>query len=157
MPFATPDPQRGPAHDTRSRPGVARQRTNGHYEPMDDDPKSIVLAMYDRLNTHDLDGSYDLFAEDILYTGWSEFRGVAEARDANETFFKGVPDHWRRVERLLVDGDVVATWVTLGGTPTVNGTPFEIEFCNVIEVRDGEIKSIRMYADWPSLASKVSA
>ena len=124
---------------------------------MDTDPKSIVLAVFDRLNKHDLDGYYDLFAEDIVYTGASESRGVAEARAANEPFFDNVPDHWRRVERLLVDGDVVVVWLTFGGTPRVNGVPFEVEVCSVLEVHGGKVQSIRMYTDWPNLVAKLSA
>ena len=124
---------------------------------MQTDPKSIVVALYDRLNKHDLDGYYDLFAEDILYTGASESRGIAEARAANEPFFENVPDHWRRVERVLVDGDMVAAWLTFGGTPRANDTPFEVEVCSLIEVGDGKVRSIRMYTDWPALLSKLSA
>ena len=124
---------------------------------MDTDLKSFVLAYFDRLNKHDLDGYYDLFAEDIVYTGASESRGIAEARAANELFFQNVPDHWRRVERMLVDGDMVVVWLTLGGTPRANGVPFEVEVCSVLEVRDGKVQSVRMYTDWPDLVSKLGA
>ena len=123
---------------------------------MDTDPKSIVLAMFDRLNKHDLDGYYDLFAEDIVYTGANESRGIAAARATNEPFFESVPDHWRRVDRLLVAGDTVAVWLTFGGTPRATGVPYEVEVCSVIEVRDGKVQSTRMYTDWKALISKLS-
>ena len=68
-----------------------------------------------------------------------------------------MPDHWRRVEKLLVDGDVVVAWLTFGGTPTVNGVPFEVEVCSVLEVRSGKVQSTRMYTDSPNLVSRLSA
>lgn len=120
---------------------------------MSDDPRTVVLTALERLNAHDLDGYYDLCADDFAYTGTAARRGKAEARAVDEPLFASIPDHWRRVDKLLVSGDMVAVWLTLGGTPAANGQAFEAEFCDVIEVRDGLIRSLTMYADWPSLMS----
>ena len=123
------------------------------------DPRSIVLAAFDRLNAHDLDGFYDLCADDLEYeyVGTMELRGKAEARAFDEPGFVGLPDHWRRVEKLLVCGDTVAVWLIFGGTPTVTGQAFEADVCDVIKVSDGKIQSVRCYTDVPALMAKLGA
>lgn len=120
------------------------------------DPMAVVMEAFDRLNDHDLDGYYDLCANDLVYTGTAERRGIEEARSIDEPIFAMLPDHWRRVERILVSGDTVAVWLTFGGTPTSNGRPFEIELCDIFEVRDGKIQSLRMYGDWSTLMEKLA-
>ena len=130
--------------------------TTGTMARMAADPRSVVLTALDRLNAHDLEGYYELCADDFVYVGTTERRGKAEARAVDEPLFAGLPDHWRRVERLLVSGDTVAVWLTFGGTPTANGRAFEAELCDLIEVRDGKIQSIRMYGDWPALMAALA-
>jgi ketosteroid isomerase-like protein len=123
---------------------------------MSTDPQTVVLTALDRLNEHDLDGYYALCAPDFAYTGTSTRHGHAEARSIDEPLFAGIPDHWRRVDRILVSGDYVAVWLTFGGTPAATGQPFEAELCDIIEVREGLIQSLTMYADWPAFASKLA-
>lgn len=116
-----------------------------------------MVEAFERLNAHDLDGYYQLCADDFLYVGSTTRRGKAEAQAVDTPFFAALPDHWRRVEKLLVSGSTVAAWLTFGGTPTANGRPFEVEFCDIIEVRDGLIQSLTMYGDWQSLADMFAA
>lgn len=106
-----------------------------------------------RLNDHDLDGYYALCANDFRYVGTAERIGHTAAREVDESIFAAVPDHWRRIDRMVVSGDVVAVWLTFGGTPTSTGRRFEAELCDIIEVRDGLIQSVTMYGDWPALFS----
>ena len=120
-------------------------------------PEAIVREALDRLNKHDLAGYYDLCADDFLYVGTSTRRGKEQARAVDEPFLSAIPDHWRRIDRLLVSGDTVAVWLTLGGTPVANGKAFEAELCDVIVVRDGLIRSLTMYADWPSIMSRLGS
>lgn len=115
------------------------------------DPATVVEEALRRLNDHDLDGYYALCADDFRYVGTAERVGHAAAREVDEPMFAAVPDHWRRIDKLIVGGDVVAVWLTLGGTPTATGQAFEAEFCDIIEVRDGLIQSLTLYADWPGL------
>ena len=123
---------------------------------MESDPRSVVLAALDRLNAHDLDGYYELCADDFACIGSTERRGKSEARAVDEPLFTVLPDHWRRVEKLLVCGNTVAVWLTFGGTPTSTGRAFEADLCDVIEVSDGKIQSIRIYADLPALMAKLA-
>ena len=120
-------------------------------------PEAVVRTVYDRLNAHDLDGYYALCSDDLVYTGMTTLHGKASARAFDEPAFAALPDHWRRVDRLLVSGEVVAVWLVLGGTPLASGTPFEVEFCNIFEVRGGLVTSITMYTDWPALMQKLGA
>jgi ketosteroid isomerase-like protein len=48
-------------------------------------------------------------------------------------------------------------WLTYGGTPATTGRVFEAELCDIVEVRGGKIKSLRMYFDYPALMAKLSA
>jgi len=94
--------------------------------------------------------------DDFEYIGTTERRGIDEARAIDEPIFATLPDHWRRVEKLLVSGDKVAVWLTFGGTPTSNGQSFEIDLCDIFEIRDGKIQSLRMYSDWSALTEKLA-
>lgn len=116
-------------------------------------PASIVEEAMRRLNDHDLDGYYALCAVDFRYVWTAERIGHSAAREVDEPIFAAMPDHWRRIDKLIVSGDVVAVWLTFGGTPTPTGRRLEAELCDIIEVRDGLIQSLTMYADWPALFS----
>jgi ketosteroid isomerase-like protein len=118
---------------------------------MSSDPRRIVEAALQSLNDHDLDGYYALCADDFRYVGTEERRGKAEARAVDEPVFAAVPDHWRRFDQVIVSGDTVVVWGTFGGTVAATGKSFEVEACNVIEVRDDLIQSLTMYADWSGL------
>ncbi|MEY2471986.1 MAG: SnoaL-like polyketide cyclase [Actinomycetota bacterium] len=124
---------------------------------MANDPRSVVVAALDRLNDHDLDGYYDMCADDFRYVGTTAREGKSEARAVDEPFFARVPDHWRRIDKLLVSGNTVVVWLTFGGTAAASGRGFEAELCDVIEVEDGRITSLTMYADWPTLMSKMAS
>ncbi len=50
----------------------------------------------------------------------------------------------------------MVVWLTFGGTPKATGTAFEADLCDVIEVHDGKIQSLRMYADWAALTAKLA-
>jgi ketosteroid isomerase-like protein len=73
--------------------------------------------------------------------------GKTEARQLDEPLFALVPDHWRRFDKMIVAGDTVAIWGTFGATAP-SGKAFEVEVCDIIEVRDGRMQSMRMIADW---------
>src|SRR5215211_5612575 len=71
-----------------------------------------------------------LCAEDMTYVCAGEtVHGKEPVRGLDEQILAILPDHWRRVERLLVDGDVVVAWIVLGGTLAHDGKPFEADVC----------------------------
>ncbi|MCI0635236.1 MAG: nuclear transport factor 2 family protein [Actinobacteria bacterium] len=106
---------------------------------MRDDPRDVVLRVFDALNDHDLERYAGLLAEDVQ----ERHPYVLDGRDAvtagDKATLELIPDHWRTIERLLVDGDNVAFWLRFGGTIAATGKSFEVEICGVVEVRDGKI------------------
>ncbi|WP_181198400.1 nuclear transport factor 2 family protein [Enhygromyxa salina] len=118
------------------------------------DPSVIVRAALQRLEERDLDGYFALCADDMVYVSMTTVHGKEAARALDEAALAGLSDHWRRLERLLVSGDTVAVWLVFGGTPT-GKEPFEVEFCNIFEVRDGLIQKITTYANWPVVLAQV--
>lgn len=118
---------------------------------MTSDPGTLVRTAFDRLNEHDLDGYYALLAEDVTYVGVATTRGRDAARATDAPVFAMLPDHSRRVDRMLVSGDTVAAWLVFSGTHAATGERFEAEFCDILEIRGGFIQSITMYADWAAL------
>ncbi len=118
------------------------------------DPAAIVRAALQRLNDHDVDGYFALCADNLDYVSMTTVEGKAAARALDEAALAALPDHWRRIDRLLVSGDTVAVWLTFGGTPA-GKEPFEAEFCNIFEVRDGLIASLKTYANWPEVMARV--
>lgn len=108
----------------------------------------VVEEAFERLNAHDVDGYHALLHDDVVITGTGETRGLEANRMLDTTIFGVLPDHWRRVDRILEVGDTVAAWLTFGATASATQRPFEVEVCDIIEVRDGRITSITMYGDW---------
>jgi ketosteroid isomerase-like protein len=111
-------------------------------------PSALITAGLERVNRHDLDGYCALFADDVVWVAepWGTFTGRDEATGYLERGLDAVPDHQRRVEKLLVSGDDVATWVSFTGT--FQGRPVEMEFCTIFTVRDDRIVRVVEHADW---------
>ena len=111
------------------------------------DPAALVCAAFEHLNAHDLDAYYALLADDVVSIGLTgRFDGKDAMRAGIGLSFDAIPDHWRRVERMAVSGDSVATWITFGGTVAATGEPIELEGCVIWDIQDGRICAIREYA-----------
>jgi ketosteroid isomerase-like protein len=107
------------------------------------DRVSAVLSALELLNGHDVEAYLAACTDDLVSRSPAgEFRGV----DENRAYFSGldgVPDHWRRVERTLVSGNDVATWLRWGGTVEATGRSVEVEACTIFTVEDdGRISAI---------------
>ena len=112
-----------------------------------DHREALVRDALARLDAHDVEGYLEHMTDDVVSTtpvatcrGKDEFRGYLTRLD-------GIPDHWRRIERLVVSGDSVATWLTFGGTVAVTGRSFEMEGCTVWDTADGRIRTISEWFD----------
>ena len=114
-------------------------------------PCSVVEEAFERLNAHDLDGYHALLGDDVVVAGSVETRGLEANRMLDATMFAALSDHWRRVDRILEVGETVAVWLTFGATASATQMSFEVEVCDIIEVRDGRITSLAMYGDWKPL------
>jgi ketosteroid isomerase-like protein len=108
------------------------------------DPASLVRAAFEHLNAHDLDAHYALLTDDVVSIGvLGRFEGKDAVRAGIDPAFDAMPDHWRRIERMAVSDESVATWT--GGTVASTGEKVEIEGCVIWTVQDGRIRSIREY------------
>lgn len=120
-------------------------------------PLAVVEDAFAALNRGDYDAYSAFLSDDVRYEGASLVIGAAAARAVDLAVFGQLSRHWRRIERSIVDRDTVVVWLRFGGMVGATGAEFEIDICDVIEVRDGRITSLRMYADWPAAAAALGA
>jgi ketosteroid isomerase-like protein len=112
------------------------------------DNVAVVLGGLDRLNANDLDGYFDLLADDMVLTSGliGHHQGKQAVCNAIRDGLGALTDtHWRRVEKVAVLGDSVAVWLSFGGTFSETGESLAVEACSVFEVRDGRIAATREY------------
>jgi ketosteroid isomerase-like protein len=115
-------------------------------------PGEVVAAGLERLNADDFDGYYALMGEDIVSTNeLGTLTGKAQFTAGTSENFTMLSEHWRRVEKMAVSGNYVATWLTFGCVTAESGQRCEVEGCTVWEVQDGLIRSIREIFDWRPL------
>jgi len=116
-------------------------------------PGHVVRAAVERLNANDLAGYYALMADGIvMVTASRTLTGKPAVTAELDETFHAVSNHWTTtVDRLVVSGHHVATWLTLGGEIVRSGVPWQVEGCTVWEVREGYIASVREYSDWSPL------
>lgn len=113
-------------------------------------PKDLVKELVDAYNAKSVGRIAALYEPDAEY--WDPFhREGVRGRDAIAEvvagLFAALPDE--RMEILTLAGDdryAVAEFRSIGTSPT-SGAPFELEFTEVYEVRDGLIASCRVYLD----------
>ncbi len=125
------------------------------------DNVSIARSFYDRWNNRDFDGVAALFAPDgeLVEVGAGlRLIGPEGAKELARMWADAFPDGSVTVERTFAAGDCVCLEMTGRGTHTgtlrspggdipATGRPVELEGCDVIEVRDGKIASMRSYMD----------
>jgi ketosteroid isomerase-like protein len=113
----------------------------------------VVRAAVERLNANDLAGYYALMADGVeMVTESRTLTGKPAVTAELDKNFQSVSNHWTAtVDRLVVSGNHVATWLTLGGETVRSGVPWQVEGCTVWEVRQGYITSVREYYDWSPL------
>ena len=116
-------------------------------------PGNVVRAAVERLNGNDLAGYYSLLADGVVMVTESRtLTGKPAVTAELDESLQAVSNHWTAtVDRLVVSGNHVATWLTLGGKTVRSGVPWHVEGCTVWEVCDGYITSIREYYDWSPL------
>ncbi len=121
------------------------------------DHSEVVLGAFERLNAQDLGGFVAACTDDVVsISPLGTVHGRSEFQSYLDTGFAGMSHHWRRVERLIVSGDDVATLLRFGGTIESTGKSFEVEVITVFGIRDGHIASIDEYADYePAFAAFV--
>jgi len=112
-------------------------------------------AFVDRFNTvwngHDVDGILSMMTDDVIFEAsfgkdpWgSRVVGKAALRSFLEEMFTRIPDvRWDELRHCAHPDQVTVEWLT-SGTPR-GGTPYKVEGCDILTVRDGRIAAKRSY------------
>ncbi len=116
--------------------------------------KQVVLDFYEAGARGDMDACFALLADDVTWTniGSTKFSGTyigkqAIAEDLLGPLFSqlkaGISS---QIERLTAEGDIVVAQ-TSGTAETMDGTPYNNTYCQVIRIRDGQIVDVKEYMD----------
>ena len=116
--------------------------------------KQVVLDFYEAGARGDLDACFELLANDVTWTniGSTKFSGTyigkqAIAEDLLGPLFSqlnaGISS---QIERLTAEGDIVVAQ-TSGTAETMDGTPYNNTYCQVIRICDGQIADVKEYMD----------
>ena len=116
--------------------------------------KQVVLDFYEAGARGDMDACFELLANDVTWTniGSTKFSGTyigkqAIAEDLLGPLFSqlkaGISS---QIERLTAEGDIVVAQ-TSGTAETMDGTPYNNTYCQVIRICDGQIADVKEYMD----------
>ena len=116
--------------------------------------KQVVLDFYAAGARGDMDACFALLADDVTWTniGSTKFSGTyvgkqAIAEDLLGPLFgqlkAGISS---QIEQITAEGDIVVAQ-TSGTAETLDGTPYNNTYCQVIRIRDGQIAAVKEYMD----------
>jgi hypothetical protein len=116
--------------------------------------KQVVLDFYEAGARGDMDACFALLADDVTWTniGSTKFSGTyigkqAIAEDLLGPLFSqlkaGISS---QIQCLTAEGDIVVAQ-TSGTAETMDGTPYNNTYCQVIRIRDGQIADVKEYMD----------
>jgi ketosteroid isomerase-like protein len=118
------------------------------------DNKQVVLDFYAAGARGDMDACFALLADDIVWTniGSTRFSGTYNGKQAlaedllGPLFGQLKGGISSKIERLTAEGDTVVAQ-TSGAAETVDGTPYHNTYCQVIQIRNGQIAIVKEYMD----------
>ncbi len=116
--------------------------------------KQLVLDFYAAGDRGDIDACLAMLADDITWNniGTTRFSGTFVGKQAVEEKLLGPlfgllkNGIASRLETLIAEKDVVVA-LTSGRAETVDGTPYNNTYCQVMRVHDGRIAAVREYFD----------
>ncbi len=122
--------------------------------------KNIVREFYESGNRGDMDTVVDLLADDVRWTnmGTTSLSGVYEGKA--ELMEKLIGPLFGRlkqgihmdIELLVAEGDHVVA-VTSGSSETLDGRPYNNNYCWIIRIRDGKLAEVTEYSDTELITS----
>lgn len=133
------------------------------------DNTTLARSIYDAWNARDFDRIAELMAPDskitLVGTGQS-YNGPDGAREFSKMWADPFPDGVDTIDRVIAEGDHVAVMHTGRGTHTgtlttsmgsipATGRSVTLELCDVLEFKDGKVKSQRQYLDTASLLAQL--
>ena len=116
--------------------------------------KQVVLDFYEAGARGDMDSCFALLADDITWTniGNTKFSGTFVGKQAiaeellGPLFGQLKAGIASQIEQLTAEGDIVVAQ-TSGTAETIDGTPYNNSYCQVIRIRDGRIAAVKEYMD----------
>jgi ketosteroid isomerase-like protein len=116
--------------------------------------KQLVLDFYTAGDRGDMDACLAMLADDVSWSniGTTRFSGTFVGKQAVVEKLLGPllgllkNGIASRLENLVAEGDVVVA-LTEGRAETVDGTPYNNTYCQVIRIRDGRIAAVKEYFD----------
>ena len=122
---------------------------------MADEPRAVVERLNETINAHDPARARDLFSADARFvTATGRVLNLAGMARLLADTTNAFPDFHVRVERWVVDGDVVVTQEVLEGTHggdfgglSATGRAVRLPMCHVTRVVDGRIVERITYHD----------
>ena len=131
--------------------------------------EKTARELYTRWNERAFDRVADLMADsgEIVIVGSdTRFRGPEGAKDYSQMWADGFPDGRVEVDRTFESGDSVCVEYTGRGTHTgtlrgpggdipATGRSVMLHLCDVYEIKNGKIQSMKMYFDSASLMTQL--
>jgi ketosteroid isomerase-like protein len=116
--------------------------------------KQVVLDFYEAGARGDMDKCFDLLSDDVTWTniGATKFSGTYAGKQTlteqllDPLFGQLKAGISSEIERLTAEGDIVVAQ-TSGTAETLNGTPYNNTYCQIILIRDGKIAEVKEYFD----------
>ena len=116
--------------------------------------KQVVLDFYEAGARGDMDACFALLADDVKWTniGSTKFSGTYIGKQAitenllGPLFSQLKAGIESQIERLTAEGDFVVAQ-TSGTAETMDGTPYNNTYCQVIRICDGQIADVKEYMD----------
>lgn len=116
--------------------------------------KQVVLDFYEAAARGDMDACFALLADDVTWTniGSTKFSGTYSGKEAivdsliGPLFGQLKAEIFTQIERLTAESDIVVAQ-TSGVAETLDGTPYNNTYCQVMRIRDGNIVDVKEYMD----------
>ena len=115
------------------------------------DGERFVTRFNEVWNGHDIDGILAMMTDDVVFEasfGRDPWGTRVVGKPAVRAFLKEmmtrIPDiRWDEIRHFAGPEQVTVEWLT-SGSPA-GGTPFKVEGCDILTIRDGQIAAKRSY------------
>jgi len=115
------------------------------------DGEKFVNRFNEVWNGHAIEGILEMMTEDVVFEAsfgkdpWgTRVSGKPAVRAFLESMFDRIPDvRWDEISHCAHPDQVTVEWLT-SGTPK-GGTPYKVEGCDILALRDGKIAAKRSY------------
>ena len=115
------------------------------------DGEAFVTRFNDVWNGHAIEGILEMMTDDVIFEAsfgqdpWgTRVVGKPAVREFLEHMFDRIPYvRWDEIRHFAHPSQVTVEWLT-SGSPK-GGTPYKVEGCDILTIRDGKIAAKRSY------------